>query len=106
MASCERLVDRGVVKHIGMSSVMIRKLEAVLPLCRIKPAAIEVELHPSFQQQELYDYISKHDIQPIGSPARPDRDKTPNDVVDIQMLELVEIAKEHGVHPAVIRTYY
>ncbi len=104
---CERLVDMGLVKYIGMSSMTIPKLEAVLPLCRIKPAAIEMELHPSFQQQELFDYILKHEIQPIGfcpigSPTRPDRDKTPDDVVDIQMPEVVEIAKAHGVHPAVI----
>jgi alcohol dehydrogenase (NADP+) len=104
---CERLVDMGLVKHIGMSSMTIPKLEAVLPLCRIKPAAIEMELHPSFQQQALFDYILAHDIQPIGfcpigSPTRPDRDKTPDDVVDIQMPEVAEIAKAHGVHPAVI----
>ena len=104
---CERLVDMGLVKYIGMSSMTIPKLEAVLPLCRIKPAAIEMELHPSFQQQKLFDYILAHDIQPIGfcpigSPTRPDRDKTPDDVVDIQMPEVVEIAKAHGVHPAVI----
>ncbi len=104
---CERLVDMGLVKYIGMSSMTIPKLEAVLPLCRIKPAAIEMELHPSFQQQALFDYILARDIQPIGfcpigSPTRPDRDKTPDDVVDIQMPEVVEIAKAHGVHPAVI----
>lgn len=104
---CERLVDMGLVKYIGMSSMTIPKLEAVLPLCRIKPAAIEMELHPSFQQQALFDYILKRNIQPIGfcpigSPTRPDRDKTPDDVVDIQIPEVVEIAKAHGVHPAVI----
>lgn len=104
---CERLVDMGLVKYIGMSSMTIPKLEAVLPLCRIKPAAIEMELHPSFQQQELFDYILKREIQPIGfcpigSPTRPDRDKTPDDVVDIQMPEVVEIAKAHGVHPAIV----
>ena len=104
---CERLVDMGLVKHIGMSSMTIPKLEAVLPLCRIKPAAIEMELHPSFQQQGLFDYILARGVQPIGfcpigSPTRPDRDKTPDDVVDIQMPEVAEIAKAHGVHPAII----
>lgn len=104
---CERLVDMGLTKYIGMSSMTIPKLEAVLPLCRIKPAVIEMELHPSFQQPELYDYIVSKGIQPIGfcpigSPTRPDRDKTEDDVVDIQMPEVVEIAKAHDVHPAVI----
>ena len=103
----ERLVDTGLVKNIGMSSMTIPKLEAVLPLCRIQPTVIEMELHPCFQQPELYDYVVAHGIQPIGfcpigSPTRPDRDMTPDDIADIQVPELVEIAKAHGVHPAVI----
>jgi len=103
----ERLVDIGLVRNIGMSSMTIPKLEAVLPLCRIKPTVIEMELHPCFQQPELYDYVVAHGIQPIGfcpigSPTRPDRDMTPDDIADIQVPELVEIAKAHGVHPAVI----
>ena len=103
----ERLVDMGLVKNIGMSSMTIPKLEAVLPLCRIQPTVIEMELHPCFQQPELYDYVVAHGIQPIGfcpigSPTRPDRDMTPDDIADIQVPELVEVAKAHGVHPAVI----
>lgn len=103
----ERLVDMGLVKNLGMSSMTIPKLEAVLDLCRIKPTVIEMELHPCFQQPELYDYVVAHGIQPIGfcpigSPTRPDRDMTPDDIADIQVPELVEIAKAHGVHPAVI----
>lgn len=103
----EKLHDMGLVHNIGMSSMTIPKLEAVLPLCRIKPTVIEMELHPGFQQPELFDYAVKHGIQPvafcpIGSPTRPDRDKTSEDVADIQMPEVVEIAKAHHVHPAVI----
>src|SRR5699024_1434514 len=36
------------------------------------------------------------------SPNRPDRDKTQEDIVDIQMPEIVEIAKKHHIHPAVV----
>lgn len=104
---CEKLVDDGLARAIGMSNMTIPKLEAVLPLCRIKPATLEMELHPSFQQPELFDYAVKHDIAPIGfcpigSPSRPERDKTAEDVVDCQMPEIVEIAERHGVHPALI----
>lgn len=104
---CERLVDMGLVKYIGMSNMTIPKLDAVLPLCRIKPAAVEAELHPCFQQPELFDYLVKRGIQPIGfcpvgSPARPDRDTTPDDVSDIQCPEVVQVAKAHNVHPAII----
>ena len=93
----ERLVDMGLVKRIGMSNMTIPKLEAVLPLCRIQPAMIEMELHPSFQQQALYDYCMEHGIQvigfcPLGSPKRPERDRTADDVADMEMPELVKIA--------------
>jgi alcohol dehydrogenase (NADP+) len=104
---CERLVEMGLVRYIGMSNMTIPKLEAVLPLCKIKPVAIEMELHPCFQQQELFDYCVAHEIQPIGfcpigSPTRPERDMTAEDIADIQVPELVEIAKAHNVHPAII----
>ena len=103
----ERTHDLGLARHLGMSNMTIPKLEAVLPLCRVKPTLIEIELHPSFQQPEMYDYCINAGIQPvgycpIGSPSRPERDKTETDVVDTQMPEIVEIAKAHGVHPAVI----
>jgi len=103
----ERLVDMGLVKSIGMSNMTIPKLEAVLPLCRIKPSAIEMELHPAFQQPELFDYCIRKGILPIGfcpigSPTRPDRDKESGDIAATEMPEIQAIAKAHNVHPAVI----
>ena len=56
---CEELVDQGLVRYIGMSNMTVPKLEAVLPLCRIKPAALEMELHPSFQQPKLFRLCSE-----------------------------------------------
>lgn len=104
---CEKLVELGLVKHIGMSNMTIPKLEAVLPLCKIQPAALEMELHPSFQQPELFDYAVEHHMAPIGycpigSPSRPERDRTAADVADTEIPEIVAIAKAHGVHPATI----
>lgn len=104
---CEALVDAGKVKYIGMSNMTIPKLAAVLPLCRIQPTFLEMELHPGFQQPELYDYAVGHGMVPIGycpigSPSRPERDRTAEDVADTQMPEIVEIAAKHNVHPAVI----
>lgn len=104
---CEKLVEDGLVRYIGMSNMTIPKLEAVLPLCNIKPAAIEMECHPGFQQPELFEYLKSHDICPIGycpigSPSRPERDRTADDIADTQMPEIVEAAKAHNVHPAII----
>lgn len=104
---CEELVDKGMVRYIGMSNMTIPKLEAILPLCRIRPAALELECHPGFQQPELFHYALAHDIQPIGycpigSPSRPERDRTSEDVADTAMPEIVEIAEKHGIHPAIV----
>ena len=93
-----RLVEKGKIRYIGISNMTIPKLEAVLPLMKIKPAACELELHPCFQQQEQYDYLVAHNIQPVGymplgSPRRPERDICPEDVADMQTPEMQEIAK-------------
>lgn len=103
----EELVKEGVVKGIGISNMTIPKLEAVLPKLNIQPVVCEMELHPCFQQKELYDYLVAHDIQPvgfmpIGSPTRPERDMMPEDIADIQLPEMQAIAKAHGIHPAVV----
>ena len=103
----ERLHDMGLARHIGMSNMTVPKLEAVLPFCRAQPAMVEMELHPCFQQPELYDFCAKRGIQPvgfcpIGSPTRPERDKTPEDIADIEEPAVVAIARSHRVHPAVV----
>lgn len=103
----EQLVEMGLVKHIGTSSVTIPKLKLILRDAKIKPAVNEMELHPCFQQPELYKFCKENGIEvigfcPIGSPTRPDRDKTPEDIVDIEDEIVVKIAKAHKVHPAVI----
>ena len=103
----EKLVEDGLVKNIGTSNMTRPKMELLLKDCHIRPAVNEMELHPHFQQPELYDYMVSHGIQPIGfcpigSPNRPERDKTPEDTSPIDDPAIVEIAKAHGVHPAVV----
>jgi len=103
----EEIYDKGLARHLGMSNMTISKLEAVLPRCRIKPELIEMEQHPSFQQQALFDYCRSQGIAvvgfcPIGSPNRPERDKDPGDVVDTELPEVAEVAKAHGIHPALV----
>ena len=73
---CEELVEKGKIRYIGISNMTIPKLEAVLPL--------------------MVGYM------PLGSPRRPERDICPEDVADMQTPEMQEIAKAHGVHPALI----
>ena len=103
----ERLVDEGLVKNIGTSNMTIPKMELLLRDARIMPVLNEMEIHPHFQQQELFDYLVKRDIQPIGfsplgSPSRPERDKTSVDTVDMEDPVIVAAAEKRGVHPASI----
>lgn len=103
----EALVDQGLARCIGTSNVTIPKLRKILADARIRPAVNEMELHPCFQQGELFQYCLDQGIQPIGysplgSPARPERDKAQGDLVDMESAEVVEIARAHGVHPAEI----
>jgi diketogulonate reductase-like aldo/keto reductase len=103
----EELVDAGLVRHIGTSNMTVPKLKLLLRDCRIKPAINEMELHPHFQQQELFDFVRANGIAPVGycpvgSPGRPERDRTPDDTVDIEDPVIVKIAERLGVHPAVV----
>ena len=106
-AQMEQLVEMGLVKTIGTSNMTQAKMELLLRDCSIKPAVTEMELHPHFQQQELFEYYVSKGIQPIGfcpigSPTRPDRDKTETDTVDIEDPIIKKIAARLGVHPAVV----
>jgi diketogulonate reductase-like aldo/keto reductase len=103
----EELVDMGLVRHIGTSNMTIPKLKLVLRDARIKPAANEMELHPHFQQPELFKFVVENGMQPIGycpigSPGRPERDRTPEDTAPTEDPVIVEIARQHGIHPAVV----
>jgi len=103
----EELVDMGLVRHIGTSNMTIPKLRLVLRDARIKPAVNEMELHPHFQQPELFQFVVDHGIQaigysPVGSPGRPERDRTPDDTAPTEDPVIVKIARRHGIHPAVV----
>ncbi len=103
----EKLVEAGLVKNIGTSNMTAPKLKGLLADAEIKPAVNEMELHPHFQQPELFDFVRDSGIVPIGfcpigSPTRPDRDKTETDTVDIEDPVIRAAAERLGVHPAVI----
>jgi len=106
-SALESLVDAGLVRHLGTSNVTIPKLELILRDARIQPALNEMELHPCFQQGELFRFCLGHGVQPVGysplgSPSRPERDRTPDDIVDTEQEAVREIAAAHGIHPALV----
>jgi diketogulonate reductase-like aldo/keto reductase len=103
----EKLVETGLVRHIGTSNMTIPKLDLVLRDAAVPPAVNEMELHPHFQQPALFDFVRDHGIVPVGycplgSPNRPERDRTPEDTNPLEDPVVREIAEAHDVHPAVV----
>jgi alcohol dehydrogenase (NADP+) len=103
----EHLVEVGSVKNIGTSNMTIPKLKLLLRDAKIKPACNEMEIHPHFQQAELFDFCVANGIQPIaycplGSPGRPERDRTPDDTVDLEDPVIMKIAQRLNMTPAQI----
>ncbi len=103
----EELVDRGLVRHIGTSNMTIPKMKLVLRDARIKPSVNEMELHPHFQQAEFVAYLKENAVEPVaysplGSPARPERDRTPEDTSPLEDPTILKIAERMGVHPAAV----
>jgi alcohol dehydrogenase (NADP+) len=106
-AAMEKLVENGLVRHIGTSNMTIPKLELLLKDARMRPACNEMELHPHFQQSEFLDYLFEKQIQPIGycplgSPGRPERDRMPLDTSPLEDPMIRAIAEDHHLHPAAI----
>jgi len=98
-------VDDGLVRSIGTSNVTVPKLQMIVADARIRPALNQMELHPHVQQPELFELCRREGIvpvgySPLGSPSRPARDRTPDDLVDLEADVVRQIADERRLTPA------
>ncbi|GME82268.1 unnamed protein product [Ambrosiozyma monospora] len=60
----ERLVDEGLVRAIGVSNHIVKRLEDINKFARIKPSMNHIEFHPYFQNQStgIIEYAKKNCI--------------------------------------------
>ena len=65
-AQMETLVDKGLVRSIGVSNFNVQSLWDMLSYARIPPACNEVELHPMCVQPKLVKFMLENKIEPIG----------------------------------------
>lgn len=55
----EKAYQEGKVKSTGLSNFNQEQIEEILDLCQVKPAVLQTEVHPYFQEQELKSFLSK-----------------------------------------------
>lgn len=92
----EALVEQGKVKHIGISNFNERRIKELLSYAKIRPAVLQVELHPYLPQHDLVDFCKKENIHvtaysPLGSTFEPR-------ILDNTKLN--ELAKKYNTDPA------
>ncbi|KAK4045950.1 D-xylose reductase [Microbotryomycetes sp. JL201] len=103
----EKLVDEGLVKHIGISNFMATLIMDLLRYARIKPAVLQVEMHPYHVQQELVNFCKAFDIavtafSSFGPQSWIELDH-PKVKLCTNLFEkdvVVDIAKKHNRTPA------
>ena len=94
----ESLVDKGLVKHIGVANFPVMLLHDLLTYSRISPAVNQVELHPYNQQSKLLAYCKSRNItvqaySPLGTPGFKESEEP--DILSDPVLN--EMAKSKGI---------
>lgn len=59
----EKAYKEGKVKAIGLSNFTKEQIQEILDICEVKPAVLQTEVHPYFQEQELKEFLEKEDIK-------------------------------------------
>lgn len=70
----EKLVEKGLVKAIGVANFTTPMITDLLSYAKIRPAVNQIELHPYNAQQPLVDFCQSEGIvvtaySPLGSPG-------------------------------------
>jgi diketogulonate reductase-like aldo/keto reductase len=102
-AAMEKLVEKGLVKSIGVANFTTIMLVDLLTYAKIKPVMNQIELHPYLTQMELIDFCKNHHIavtaySPLGTPGG----LREGDPVLLEDAVIKEIAKSHQKSPAQI----
>ena len=55
----EKACKEGKVRAIGLSNFNQGQIEEILGLCQVKPAVLQTEVHPYFQERELKKFLER-----------------------------------------------
>jgi len=98
-AAMEKLVEKQLVRQIGLSNFNIPQIQRILKAAKVPPSVLQVECHPYLNQNRLIRFCKANNIAftaycPLGSPARPWA--SPDDPYILKDPKLAEIANEYG----------
>lgn len=103
----EKALDDGLIRAIGTANMSIAKLRQLLPEVKHAPVVNYMEMHPCFAQNDFFNYLREQKMWPVaycplGLPARPDDAAVPNEVSVMKHPVLMQTAKKHNIHPALV----
>ncbi len=58
----EKAYKEGKVRAIGLSNFTAAQIQEILDICEVKPAVLQTEVHPYFQEQELKEFLAKENM--------------------------------------------
>uniref|UniRef100_A0A1A8MXV3 alcohol dehydrogenase (NADP(+)) n=1 Tax=Nothobranchius pienaari TaxID=704102 RepID=A0A1A8MXV3_9TELE len=101
----EKLVEKGLVRSIGLSNFNCRQIDDILSMASIKPTVVQVESHPYLAQVELLAHCRDRGLvmtaySPLGSPDRAW--KHPDEPLLLQEPVIASLAQKYKKSPAQI----
>jgi len=93
----EKAYKEGKVRAIGLSNFNKAQIEEILSVCEVRPAILQTEVHPYFQEQELKEFLAEEKIAiqawyPLGH----------GDAALLQEPVFTKLGKKYGKSPAQI----
>lgn len=103
----EELVRAGLVRNIGVCNYSCALLRDLLSYAAIRPAVLQVELHPYLAQEKLLRFCRQEGIavtgfSPLGASSYVPIGMAGADESALAQPVVVEIARRHGKTPAQI----
>jgi len=99
----EEAVKAGKVRSIGLSNFNTKQIDRVISKCTIKPAVLQVEVHPYLQQTPLLEYCKKNGIvmtafSPLANNTHMFRQEGQPNLLEDKVIS--NIAQKHKKTPA------
>lgn len=54
----EKAYKEGKVRAIGLSNFNVEQIKEILSICEVRPAILQTEVHPYFQEKKLREYLA------------------------------------------------